>query len=272
MELFSLKEKVIVITGALGLLGQEHVKAIAVAGGIPILIDLDQKKLDDLTKNISESYDVKCLGYQVDITNEKLVKENCMEILGVFGKIDGLINNAANNPKVENGKINFSRLENFPLEIWDQDLAVSLKGSFLCSKYYGFEISKNPNGGSIVNVSSDLGLIAPNQNLYKKENVVDQNQPVKPVTYSITKHGIIGLTKYLSTYWSKQNVRINAICPGGVYNNQSKEFIEAVSNLIPMGRMANKDEYRGLIIFLLSEASSYINGSIITADGGRTAW
>lgn len=272
MDLFSLKEKVIVITGALGLLGKEHVKAIAVGGGIPVLIDLDQKKLDDLTKNISEFYDVKCVGYQVDITNEKLVKKNCREILDAFGKIDGLINNAANNPKVEDEKINFSRLENFPVEIWEQDLAVSLKGSFLCSKHYGFQISKNPKGGCIINISSDLGLIAPNQNLYKKENVAEENQPVKPITYSITKHGIIGLTKYLATYWSKQNVRCNAICPGGVYNGQSKEFIEAVSKLIPMGRMANKDEYQGLIIFLLSEASSYINGSIISADGGRTAW
>tara|TARA_B100001057_G_scaffold80535_1_gene75783 strand:- start:15488 stop:16312 length:825 start_codon:yes stop_codon:yes gene_type:complete len=274
MELFSLKNKVIVITGALGLLGQEHVKAIAMAGGNPILLDLNQKKLDNLAQKISKLYNVECYGYEVDITNERSVKKNCRRIVEVFGKIDGLINNAANNPRVEdnNKNNNFSRLENFPIEIWDQDLDVSLKGSFLCSKYYGFQISKNLSGGSIINVSSDLGLVAPNQNLYKKEGLLDDKQSVKPITYSITKHGIIGLTRYLSTYWADKKVRSNAICPGGVINNQNPEFIKKVSELIPLGSMAKKEDYHGLIIFLLSDSSSYINGSIIAADGGRTVW
>jgi NAD(P)-dependent dehydrogenase (short-subunit alcohol dehydrogenase family) len=272
MELFSLKGKNIVVTGALGLLGREHVKAIAMAGGNPLMLDLNQKKLEEFAQNISQSYGVDCKGFQVDITDEQSVKENCELIEAQYSLIDGLINNAANNPKVEGNRFNFSRLENFPLDIWEADVAVSLTGSFLCSKYFGLCISKNPDGGSIINISSDLGIIAPNQNLYKKNNITDENQSVKPVTYSVTKHAIIGLTRYLSTYWADKNVRSNAICPGGVFNNQPKEFIDALSQLIPMGRMANKNEYRGLVIFLLSQASSYINGAIISADGGRSAW
>lgn len=272
MELFNLKNKVIIITGALGLLGKEHVNAIALAGGIPVLLDLNQEELDRQTKSITQKFNVPCYGYKVDITNENSIIENCNVLKKKFKYIHGLINNAANNPKVEEGEKNFSRLENFPIHVWNQDIAVGLTGAFLCAKYYGFEISKNPNGGSIINISSDLGLIAPNQKLYKKDSLSDDEQFVKPVTYSITKHGIIGLTKYLSTYWSDKKVRSNAICPGGVYNNQPEEFIKKVSDLIPLGRMAKKEEYHGILIFLLSNASSYLNGAIIAADGGRTAW
>jgi len=272
MELFSLKDKVIVITGAAGLLGKEYAESIANYKGIPILVDINTKELDKQVKEINKTFNIKSEAYSIDITDEKSVKNCCEAIKNKFGKIDGLINNASNNPKVESSKKNFSRLENFSLKSWQEDISVSLTGSFICSKYFGFEISKNPNGGSIINVSSDLGLIAPNQNIYKEKNKKDENQPVKPVSYSVAKHGIIGLTRYISTYWAKNNLRCNAICPGGVFNNQSDKFVDDLTKLIPMGRMADKDEYNGLIIFLLSDASSYINGSIITADGGRTVW
>ena len=202
-----------------------------------------------------------------------MIEKNCSDILNLYGKIDGLINNAANNPKIEdNDLINFSRLENFNVDIWKNDLNIGLLGSFLCVKYYGFAISKNPQGGSIINVSSDLGVIAPNQNLYKKEGVSEDFQSVKPVTYSVIKHGINGLTKYVSTYWADKNVRCNSICPGGVFNNQPEDFLNKVSKLIPQGRMAEKEELNGIIIYLLSDASSYVNGSIISIDGGRSAW
>lgn len=273
-DLFTLEGKIIIVTGAVGLLGFEYCKAIVQAKGTPILIDIDersiQKKILDL-----KSIDPKCNceGYTVDITNEKNIKRSSEEIIAKYGKIDGLINNAANNPKIEdNESLNFSRLENFNLEIWQNDLNVGLLGSFLCIKYYGFAISKNLNGGSIINVSSDLGIIAPNQSLYKKEGVSEDYQSVKPVTYSVVKHGINGLTRYVSTYWADKNVRCNSICPGGVFNNQSEDFLEKVSKLIPLGRMAEKDELNGIIIYLLSEASSYVNGSIINIDGGRTSW
>jgi NAD(P)-dependent dehydrogenase (short-subunit alcohol dehydrogenase family) len=190
-----------------------------------------------------------------------------------FGKIDGLVNNAANNPKVEdNNEVNFSRLENFPLDIWNADINVGLTGAFLSAKHYGFAISKNPNGGSIVNISSDLGLIAPDQRLYKKEGVNENKQNVKPITYSVVKTGLIGLTRYLATYWTDKNVRCNAMCPGGVENEQPEDFLKEVNARIPMGRMAYSDEYQGTLLWMLSDASSYLNGSIVTIDGGRTAW
>jgi len=273
MDMFSLKNKVIIITGASGLLGRQHVEAVAGAGGLPVLLDLDQEVLNQQVIDVNKLFGINTKGYAVDITNESIVSKNCDEIIKDFGKIDGLVNNAANNPKVENSpEKNFSRLEFFPEDIWEKDLAVGLKGSFLCTKYYGYRISGNPSGGSIVNISSDLGLIAPDQRLYKVEGLPEEQQPVKPVTYSVVKTGLIGLTRYIATYWAEKNVRCNAICPGGVENNQNEHFLTEVKKRIPMNRMAFKNEYQGLLVFLLSGASSYINGSIISADGGRSTW
>ena len=272
-NIFRLDEKVIVITGAAGLLGKKHAEAIACYGGIPILIDIDQNKLDIVVNEINENYQINCKGYVVDITVEEQIKENITELIKDYGKVDGLINNAANNPKIEKkNDIEFSRLENFSEHTWNNDIDVGLKGAFLCSKYYGNEISNNPNGGSIVNISSDLGLIAPDQDLYMEEDLPKNKQPVKPVTYSIVKSGIIGLTRYLATYWPKSKVRCNALCPGGIENNQSEEFLNKISKKIPMGRLAKAEEYQGTIIWLLSDASSYLNGAIISVDGGRTVW
>ena len=272
-NIFSLKGKVIVVTGASGLLGREHCDAIASFGGTPILLDLNQSVLNVQIEQIKEKYGIDARGYSVNITDEDEIEKNCQVIVKDFGKIDGLVNNAANNPKVENSsEKNFSRLENFPTSIWDQDLAVGLKGSFLCAKHYGFVISNNKNGGTIINISSDLGLIAPDQRLYKVEGLSEDKQPVKPVTYSVVKSGMIGLTRYLSTYWAEKNVRCNTICPGGVENNQNQDFINEVVKRIPMNRMAFKHEYQGLLVFLLSQASSYINGATIAADGGRSTW
>ena len=272
-NIFRLDEKVIVITGAAGLLGKKHAEAIACYGGIPILIDIDQNKLDIVVNEINENYQINCKGYVVDITVEEQIKENITELIKDYGKVDGLINNAANNPKIEKkNDIEFSRLENFAEHTWNNDIDVGLKGAFLCSKYYGNEISNNPNGGSIVNISSDLGLIAPDQELYMEDDLPNNKQPVKPVTYSIVKSGIIGLTRYLATYWPKSKVRCNALCPGGIENNQSEEFLNKISKKIPMGRLAKAEEYQGTIIWLLSDASSYLNGAIISVDGGRTVW
>ena len=220
-DLFTLKNKVIIITGACGLLGKVYVNIIAQYGGTPILIDLDIDSINQLVYEINNKYKVNSKGYSVNITREKEVKDNCIEIIKEYKKIDGIINNAANNPKVEDSNnLKFSRLENFNLDQWNNDLDVSLKGSFLCIKHYGYQISKNPKGGSIINISSDLGLIAPNQNLYKINGLSEDQQPVKPVTYSIAKSGLIGLTRYVSTYWAHKKVRCNTICPGGIENNQ----------------------------------------------------
>jgi NAD(P)-dependent dehydrogenase (short-subunit alcohol dehydrogenase family) len=272
-KLFRLDNKIIVITGATGLLGRKHAEAVACYGGTPILLDLSQQVVDDFANELNAKYKVDSVGFAIDITDEKMIKSNVEKLIERFGKIDGLVNNAANNPKVEDSKkVNFSRLENFPLNIWSDDIAVGLTGSFLCAKHYGFVISQNPNGGSIVNISSDLGLIAPDQRLYAKDGIDNNKQNVKPVTYSVVKTGLIGLTRYLATYWADKNVRCNAMCPGGVENGQPNEFLEEVNERIPMGRMANSDEYQGTLLWMLSDASSYLNGAIVPVEGGRTAW
>jgi NAD(P)-dependent dehydrogenase (short-subunit alcohol dehydrogenase family) len=273
LELFSLRGKVIVITGATGLLGRKHAEVVACYGGTPVLLDLSQKVIDNFSNELNLKYGVDSIGFAIDITDEQSVQNNTKLLMEKFGKIDGLVNNAANNPKVEDSsEVNFSRLENFPLSIWNNDVAVGLTGSFLCAKHYGFAISKNPNGGSIVNISSDLGLIAPDQRLYTKEGIDNNKQNVKPVTYSVVKAGLIGLTKYLATYWADKNVRCNAMCPGGVKNGQPEDFLKEVNKRIPMGRMANVDEYQGTLLWMLSDASSYLNGAIVPVDGGRTSW
>jgi NAD(P)-dependent dehydrogenase (short-subunit alcohol dehydrogenase family) len=272
-DLFRLDGRVIVITGATGLLGRKHAEAIACYGGTPILLDLSQQAVDDFANELNKKYKVNSVGFVVDITNEKAIENNVKQLIENFGKIDGLVNNAANNPKVEGSKeVNFSRLENFSLDIWNNDISVGLTGAFLCTKHYGFAISKNPNGGSIVNISSDLGLIAPDQRLYAKDGIADDKQNVKPVTYSVVKTGLIGLTRYLATYWADKNVRCNAMCPGGVENGQPDDFLEEVNKRIPMGRMANADEYQGTLLWMLSDASSYLNGAIVPVEGGRTVW
>jgi NAD(P)-dependent dehydrogenase (short-subunit alcohol dehydrogenase family) len=271
-NLFSLSGKVIVVTGACGLLGRSHCEAIASMGGIPVVLDLDKFQAEKLADEISQKYSVESKGFSVDITNEEQIEENANTLISIYGKINALVNNAANNPKMENkdGK-SFSRLENFPLNTWDSDLSVGLTGAFLCCKHYGTNISENPNGGVILNISSDLGLIAPDQRLYRDDSLPENQQPVKPVTYSVIKSGLIGLTRYMATYWAEK-VRCNALCPGGVEAGQSDEFLTYVKARIPMARLASMDEYQGALIFMLSNSSAYMNGSIISMDGGRTAW
>jgi len=272
-NLFRLDGKVIVVTGAAGLLGRKHAEAIAVYGGHPALLDLSLEEVTELADELNRQYGVNATGYQVDITDEARIEENVRQLLDKYGRIDGLVNNAANNPKVEESSDkNFSRLENFPVDTWNQDVAVGLTGAFLCAKHYGYEIAKNNVGGSIVNVSSDLGLMAPDQRLYAQSGLPEEQQPVKPVTYSVVKTGMIGLTRYLATYWAEKNVRCNAICPGGVENGQPDSFLLDVSARIPMNRLARADEYQGAIVWMLSEASSYLNGAIVPIEGGRTAW
>ena len=271
-DVFNLRGRCYVVTGATGLLGRKHAEAIACYGGTPILIDLSKRVIDKFVDELNLKYDTKSIGFVVDITDEQAIRDNVDMLMKKFGQIDGLVNNAANNPKVEQmGDVNFSRLENFPLKSWNQDVAVGLTGAFLCAKHYGYLISKNLDGGSIINISSDLGLIAPDQSLYYIDGLDDENQPVKPVTYSIIKSGLIGMTKYLATYFDGK-VRANVLCPGGIQTNQDMKFVKKLSNLIPLKRMAKPNEYCGTIIYLLSDASSYMNGSVISVDGGRTVW
>ncbi len=159
----------------------------------------------------------------------------------------------------------------FQKKQWDKELEVGLTGAFLCSQVFGQEMAKLKKG-VILNVASDLSVIAPDQRIYKKNNNSPLEQFYKPATYSAIKTGLVGLTKYIATYWSEEGIRCNAISPGGVFNNQDREFISKVEQLIPMGRMARKEEYRSAIQFLCSDASSYMTGFNMVIDGGRHIW
>jgi NAD(P)-dependent dehydrogenase (short-subunit alcohol dehydrogenase family) len=271
-DLFSVKERVAVITGGAGLFGTKHAEILVEAGATTVLIDLAVADPAARAKAISQAFGAPVLGLAGDVTDLAQIEDMRDQILDRFGRIDILINNAANNPKMENreGK-NFSRLENFPLELWEADLKVGLMGAFICSRVFGTEMAKRGKG-VILNIASDLAVIAPDQRLYRQEALPESEQPVKPVTYSVVKSGLVGLTRYLATYWHQSGVRSNAISPGGIYNNQPDEFVKRLSELIPLGRMADKDEYKGAILFLCSDASSYITGANLVADGGRSCW
>ena len=271
-DLFNLSGKVIIITGAAGLLGKKHAEVIAAYGGNPILLDLSLNSVDEYANELNNKYGVKSAGFMVDITNESQIENNVKKLVDIYGKIDGLVNNASINLDKPSEEGNTTRIENFALEAWNKEIAVGLSGAFLCAKHYGYQISQNPNGGSIINISSDLGLISPDQRLYMKSNVSDEQQSVKPVTYSVVKTGLIGLTRYLATYWAEQNVRCNAMCPGGVDNNLPADFLKNVVTRIPLRRLAKVNDYQSTLLWMLSDASSYLNGAIIPVDGGRTAW
>jgi NAD(P)-dependent dehydrogenase (short-subunit alcohol dehydrogenase family) len=270
-DLFNLMGRVALVTGGAGLLGYQHGAILAAAGAHVVLLDLAVAKPQLRAEQLAAAHGPECLGLVVDITSEASLLEARDAIIARFGRIDILINNAANNPKVEDQKPGepWSRLENFPIERWDADIAVGLTGAFLCSRVFGQEMVKR-NACVILNVASDLGVIAPDQRLYRKEGLPEDQQPVKPVTYSVVKTALIGLTRYLSTYWTANNVRVNAISPGGVSAGQPDEFTVKLHQLIPMGRMANKDEYQGAVLFLCSDASSYMTGQNLIVDGGRS--
>jgi NAD(P)-dependent dehydrogenase (short-subunit alcohol dehydrogenase family) len=272
-QLFDLTDRVAIITGGTGLLGSKHAEIIAQAGGSVVLIDLPATNPAARADALAERYGVPAMGLAGDITEVTQVEAMLDKIVKRFDRLDILINNAANNPKMEarEGK-NFSRLENFPLEIWEADLRVGLMGAFLCCRIFGSEMARRGKGGVILNIASDLAVIAPDQRLYRNENLPETEQPVKPVTYSVVKSGLVGLTRYLATYWNDLGIRVNAISPGGVFNGQPDDFVQRLNRLIPMGRMANIDEYQGAILFLCSDASSYMTGANLVVDGGRSCW
>lgn len=272
-SLFDLTGRVAIITGGAGMLGYHHGAILAAAGANVVLLDLAAADPALRAGQLQAAHGPECLGLVADITSESSVAEAKDAVLARFGRIDILINNAANNPKVEADPgaepKQWSRLENFPLAVWNADIAVGLTGAFLCSRIFGAEMARR-KGGVILNIASDLAVIAPDQRIYRKDGVPEDQQPVKPVTYSVVKTALIGLTRYLSTYWTAQNVRVNALSPGGVFANQPEEFTAKLHQLIPMGRMANKDEYQGAVLFLCSDASSYMTGHNLVIDGGRS--
>lgn len=276
LEKYNLSKKKALITGAAGLLGIQHAIALIEAGAKVIITDVNQSALEK-SKELLVGY---CFDeFQVeimllDVTNQSSVQSVARQILNSSERLDILINNAAIDPKVKNadGLSETSRLEHFSLEQWNQEISVGLTGALLCSQVFGAAMANDGKGGVILNIASDLSVFSPDQRLYRKDGLPDDLQPVKPVTYSVIKAGLIGLTRYLATYWADRNVRCNALSPGGVFNGQSSEFVDRLTGLIPMGRMANQDEYRSAIQFLCSDASAYMNGQNIVMDGGRSVW
>ncbi len=269
---FDLSGKIAIITGGAGLLGEQHARAIAAARGIPVLVDIAAVRVAEKGNRLSDELHWTVPSFAADITKPNEVKRVLAEVLQRYGRVDILINNAASNPKVEGAEpASFSRFESFSLDQWNADLAVGLSGAFICCQVFGMEMVRR-GAGVIVNVSSDLGLIAPDQRIYRLPNMPENLQPAKPVSYSIVKSALIGLTRYLAAYWAGRGIRVNAICPGGVESGQPEEFVTKLTNLIPMSRMARPDEYQGAILFLCSDASSYMTGATLVVDGGRTCW
>jgi NAD(P)-dependent dehydrogenase (short-subunit alcohol dehydrogenase family) len=271
---FDLSGKTALITGGAGLLGKEHALALLEAGANVVLWDINKENLSRITSELRRDFSGQSVNMSVvDISNEEEVNNGYKNLESAGISISILINNAAVNPKYtsENNGTIFSRVENLTLDDWNYQISVGLTGAFICSKYFGSKMAVD-NSGVILNISSDLSVISPDQRLYKVIGVDENSQPVKPITYSVIKSGLVGMTKYLATYWSANGVRVNALSPGGVYEEQNNDFIKKISDLIPLGRMAKSNEYKSAVQFLCSDASSYMTGQNIVIDGGRSVW
>ena len=274
MKRFMLNDKVCIITGGAGLMGDSHAKAILSAGGVACLIDINGKKLMAEKVRLQEAFgNPRVEIFEADITQKDEIEQVSSDLIKKYGHIDVLINNAANNPKVEGHVSNMRPIgfEDFSLTIWEEDIAVGLTGALICTQVFGGQMAKQ-GFGVILNISSDLGIIAPDQRIYEKKGLSPDRQIKKPVTYSVIKHGLIGLTKYTATYWGGEGVRCNSLCPAGIENGQDDEFIIKLTNLVPMGRMATKEEYQNTVIYMVSDASKYMTGATVIVDGGRTCW
>jgi NAD(P)-dependent dehydrogenase (short-subunit alcohol dehydrogenase family) len=261
-KLFDLSDRVIIITGAAGNLGSKYAEGLSQAGANLVLADLDYNRCKKLGTQLESKYSTKTLAVKLDLTNKISIKNMVSKSMKEFSKIDVLINNAAyqGNPKTR--KIKF---EDFPLDEWNKAVSVNLTGIFLTCQEVG-KIMVKQKHGNIINISSTYGLVAPDQRIY---GVSGQNAAA---FYSATKAAIINLTRYLASYWNRTGIRVNSLSPGGVENSQEANFIKNYSQKTILGRMAKKDEYVGSIIFLSSDASSYMTGSNLIVDGGWTAW
>lgn len=265
-ELFSLKGKVAVVTGACGLLGKQHCRALSEAGAFVVVADTTVNSAKEVAKKIGPQH----LGIAMDVTDKISVETAQKKILEAYGRVDVLINNAAINDMFENPLLatEQSMFENYPLSSWKQSLEVNITGVFLCSQVFGMTMVKQ-GGGSIINIASTYGVTAPDQSIYKNEK--GEQLFFKSAVYPVTKSAVIGFTRYLASYWGNKKVRVNALSPGGVENNQDNFFIKQYSDRTLLGRMAAPDDYKGAIVFLASDASSYMTGANLIIDGGWTA-
>jgi len=269
---FDLNGKVAIVTGGCGLLGKEFSKALISAGANVIIGDIDQNQLlktkDLIYKNFNHS---NISAILLDITNEKSIKDFVSKVEKKYGKIDILVNSAALDSKFEKGSevSEFTGFENFPLTAWNKSININLTGTFQITQAV-CEIMNKSGKGSIINIGSHYGIVGPDQRIYKQKN--KKHQSYKPVVYSVCKAALIGFTKYLATYYAGTEIRINMLTPAGVFNNHDDEFVKNFSANTILGRMSEKNEYWGGIIFLSSDASSYMTGANLVIDGGWTAF
>lgn len=269
-NLFDLTGKIALITGGGGLLGPKHAEAIIELGGKVILCDIDLISASEKAEILNEKYDRDCaIAYQMDVSNPLSISN----VVDKFDRIDILINNAAKDPKIKKeGSIsNETRFETMSYDYWKEGIDAIINGTFLCSQIVSNKMLST-GGGIILNIGSDLSVIAPDQRIYRKPQLQESEQSVKPITYSAAKYAVVGMTKYLAVYFADKGIRVNCLSPTGVYNDHPEDFVSKLSNIIPMGRMAHIDEYKGAIMFLCSEASSYMTGHNLVIDGGKTVW
>ena len=267
---FDLSNMLSIVTGGSGLLGIKHVEALIDVGSDVVVLDIDESNFEKQKDMIYKKYNKEVFFIKCDIGKEDNVTDAKNEIYKIYNKYpDILVNNAAIDSKFDqSSSINDSRLEYFSVDRWKNELSIGLTGTFICCKIFGKEMSINKKG-VIVNIASHYGLVGPDQRIYgKKDNI----HKVKPVSYPVVKHAVIGLTRYLATYWAHNNVRCNALAPGGVFNNHDADFVRNFSDLVPMNRMAKSDEYKSSLIYLCSDGSSYMNGGVLVVDGGLTTW
>ena len=270
-DIFDLTGKTAVITGAGGILGPKHAEAIIEYGGTVILTDSHEDRAEEKVKKLNNKYGKgSAFAYYMDVTK----KDTILEVARQLDKVDILINNAAKDPKVEDSKSMSpsSRFETMTQEYWEEGISATLHGTFLCSQVFANKMLEN-NGGVIINIASCLANIAPDQRIYRQEGLEENMQNVKPITYVASKWAVVGMTKYLATYFAERGIRVNCLSPTGIWNERIPEhMVKRIASLNPMNRMAHIDEYKGAIIFLCSDASSYMTGTNLIVDGGKTSW
>jgi len=263
-SLFNLSGKTAIVTGAAGQLGGEYVRALLGAGASVAALDI---RPDNPKGNLKEIDPERLQLIEADITSRASVESGLETVIARFGHPDILINNAAIDAPPNASEQETGPFETYPESSWDLMMNVNLKGLFLCCQVIGGHMAQT-GGGSIINISSIFGMVSPDQRIYEYKD-----KPFfKPVTYSVTKSGILNLSRYLATYWAKSNVRVNTLTLGGVFNNQDDAFLKNYTDKVPLGRMAKQDEYNGAILYLASRASSYMTGANIIIDGGYSCW
>lgn len=271
-DLFDLSGRVVILTGGAGFLGTEFTRTLAQAGARVVIADIAGDVARSLAEEITRTTDSEALGIQTDVTDPASVSAMVDRAMGEYGRIDALVNNAALDPKFDPGETGKHQqtFEGFLLEQWEESLRVGLTGAFLCAQAVT-PIFQEQNRGVIVNVSSMYGLVGPDQRLYEKD---DPKTPhgYKPPIYSVEKAGLHGLTKYLATWFAGANVRVNTLTLGGVFKGHDEQFLKRYAARAPLGRMMKLEEIGGPLLFLLSDASSYMTGANLVVDGGWTAW